>query len=76
MAIVPGYFPAAFIFCVNSSSNFEISIKDTANLIADIMGKKIQLTSENERKRPQNSEVNRLFGDNKLIKDLTNWEPK
>ncbi len=61
---------------INSASNFEISIKDTANLIADIMGKKIQLTSENERKRPQNSEVNRLFGDNKLIKDLTNWEPK
>ena len=61
---------------INSSSNFEISIKDTANLIADIMGKKIKLTSEDERKRPENSEVNRLFGDNQLIKDLTNWEPK
>ena len=61
---------------INSASNFEISIKETANLIADIMGKNIQLSSENERKRPENSEVNRLLGDNQLIKDLTNWEPK
>ena len=42
---------------INSASNFEISIKETANLIADIMGKNIQLSSENERKRPENSKL-------------------
>ena len=29
-----------------------------------------------KRIRPKNSEVNRLFGDNSLIKKYTNWNPK
>ena len=61
---------------INCASNFEISIEDTAYLIADIMNKKIEISSESERERPENSEVNRLFGDNNLIKEITNWHPK
>ena len=61
---------------INCASNFEISIEDTVYLIADIMNKKIEISSESERKRPEKSEVNRLFGDNKLIKEITNWYPK
>ena len=56
--------------------NFEISIKDTANLIAEVMGKKINLISDTTRIRPELSEVNRLFGDNTLLKELTSWRPK
>ena len=40
------------------------------------MNVEIEVISENERIRPKNSEVNRLFGDNLLLKQLTNWEPK
>lgn len=61
---------------INSASNFEISIKETANVIADIMNTKVDIFSENERIRPKYSEVNRLYGDNSLIKKLTNWSPK
>ncbi len=61
---------------INSASNFEISIMETVDLISEIMNVEIEVISENERIRPKNSEVNRLFGDNLLLKQLTNWEPK
>lgn len=60
---------------VNAASNFEISIEDTVNLIAEVMNIKISITKEDIRIRPENSEVNRLFGDNTLLKTLTSWEP-
>ena len=61
---------------INSSSNFEISISETANLISKIMKKNIEIIYDSERKRPDFSEVNRLYGDNSLIKKLTNWQPE
>jgi len=60
---------------VNSASKYEISIKDLVKMIADIMQVKIKVISEEKRIRPELSEVNRLFGDNTLLKTLTNWEP-
>ena len=61
---------------INSASNYEISIGDTANLISDIMNVKINIIQESQRKRPDNSEVQRLFGDNSKLRKLTKWEPK
>jgi len=61
---------------INSASNFEVSIKDTALLIAKIMNVEIAIKSEENRLRPENSEVERLFGDNTLLKKLTEWEPE
>ena len=61
---------------INCASNFEISIEKTALLIAKIMNVEINIKSEDNRLRPSNSEVERLFGDNSLLKELTNWEPK
>ena len=60
---------------VNCASKYEISIKDLVALIADIMKANIKIVSEEERFRPELSEVDRLFGDNALLKRLTNWEP-
>lgn len=61
---------------INSASNFEISIGDTVNMISSIMKVNVKIITEEKRLRPKNSEVNRLFGDNSLLKELTNWEPK
>ena len=61
---------------INSSSNFEISILETANLIAQIMNVELTFISDKERIRPKDSEVNRLFGDNTLLKEITDWRPK
>tara|TARA_B100001248_G_scaffold260185_2_gene247746 strand:- start:101 stop:1105 length:1005 start_codon:yes stop_codon:yes gene_type:complete len=61
---------------INVASNFEISIGKTAKLIAEVMSKDVEIKTEIERIRPKNSEVNRLFGDNSLIKSITDWDPK
>ena len=61
---------------INSASNFEISIGDTALLIAELMNSEIHILNEQQRMRPINSEVERLYGDNSLLKRLTNWQPK
>ena len=60
---------------VNFGSNFEISIGDTARLIAEVMGVEIEIVSEQERMRPANSEVERLRADNRKAKSLFGWEP-
>ena len=61
---------------VNICSNFEISMRDIFELIKEIMQTDVIFTTENERIRPQNSEVFRLLGDNRLIKKLTGFEPE
>jgi dTDP-glucose 4,6-dehydratase len=60
---------------VNFGSNFEISVGDTAKLIAEVMGVDIRITMEQERLRPENSEVERLWADNRKARDLFGWEP-
>ncbi len=60
---------------INAASNFEISIQDTAKLIAKIMNSEIKITTDQKRLRPEKSEVNRLYGSNNKIKSLTNWNP-
>lgn len=60
---------------INIGSNYEIGIKDLANLIANIMGKTIVIESEKERQRPEKSEVQRLWADNDKAKRLLGWEP-
>lgn len=59
---------------INSASNFEISIGKTSKLISELMDTDIKIETDDERIRPKLSEVNRLFGDNKLLKELTDWE--
>lgn len=61
---------------INIASNAEISIADTLNLIKDIMQSDVKFITDKQRIRPANSEVFRLWGDNTLIKSLTNWQPK
>lgn len=61
---------------VNIGSNFEISIGDTAALIAERMGRQVEIICENERLRPAGSEVERLWAANAKAKALTGWEPQ
>lgn len=61
---------------INIASNSEISIGDTLDLIKNIMESDIEFITDEHRIRPENSEVFRLWGDNKLIKELTNYQPQ
>ena len=60
---------------INAASNFEISIGHTARLIAEVMNAEVEIITDEERLRPEASEVNRLYGDNSLLRKLTNWQP-
>ena len=66
----------AFGETINLGSNFEISIRDTAKLISELMGTNIEILSDEERIRPDNSEVERLWADNSKAKEFFGWEPK
>ena len=49
---------------------------DTLNLIKEIMQSNVEFITDEQRLRPENSEVFRLWGDNRLITELTGWKPQ
>lgn len=61
---------------INAGSNFEIGIGDTAKLIAAIMGVEIEILADQERLRPEKSEVERLWASNEKAGDILGWRPK
>ena len=61
---------------VNFGSNFEISIGDTAKLIAEAMNADIEIITDEKRLRPESSEVVRLWSDNSKAKQLFGWQPR
>lgn len=61
---------------INIGSNCEISIGNILNLIKEIMSSDVKFIIDEQRIRPENSEVFRLWCDNSKINDLTGFEPK
>ncbi len=61
---------------VNVGSNYEISVGDTARTIARVMGREIEVVSDGQRVRPAGSEVERLWADNTLARELCGWTPE
>ena len=60
---------------INLGSNFEIPIIDIARLIGRLMNKEIEFITSEERVRPVNSEVNRLWADNSKALEYLSWTP-
>lgn len=60
---------------INLGSNYEISIGDTVKAIADLMGVTIEVITDDQRIRPEKSEVERLWADNSKAKELLGWSP-
>jgi NAD dependent epimerase/dehydratase len=60
---------------INIGSNFEVSIGDTAEAIADVMGVEVEIATDRERLRPDKSEVERLWADNSKARALLGWTP-
>ncbi|WP_146552423.1 MULTISPECIES: NAD-dependent 4,6-dehydratase LegB [Rummeliibacillus] len=61
---------------INIGSNYEVSIGETAKLIADIMNVNLKIETDEQRLRPEKSEVNRLWAENKKAKELVGWQPQ
>lgn len=60
---------------INFGSNFEISVGDTAHLIAETMNTEIEIITDEVRIRPEKSEVERLWADNAKANQLFGWKP-
>jgi len=61
---------------VNIGSNFEISVGDTLNKIKELMGSDVRFVTDEQRIRPEKSEVFRLWCDNTQIEKLTGFQPQ
>jgi NAD dependent epimerase/dehydratase len=60
---------------INLGSNYEISIGDTARTIAEVMGAEIHVLTDEQRLRPEKSEVDRLWASNAKAAELLGWQP-
>ncbi len=61
---------------INIATQQEISIGELAKEIISQINPSAQIICEEDRLRPEKSEVNRLLGSNEKIKRLTGWLPK
>jgi NAD dependent epimerase/dehydratase len=59
---------------VNIATQSEITVGDLAQKIIQLINPSAVIVSDEQRLRPEKSEVERLFGSNKKITELTNWK--
>ncbi len=60
---------------INIATQQEISIGELANEIIGQINPKAKIICDEQRLRPEKSEVNRLLGSHEKIKRLTGWQP-
>lgn len=61
---------------INIATGTEVTMRETLETIARVMGREVEFVTDPERLRPAGSEVFRLCGDNSLITSLTSWRPR
>lgn len=61
---------------INIGSNYEVSIGDTVQMIAEVMGADIKIETDDDRIRPDKSEVERLWAENRKARELAGWQPQ
>ena len=61
---------------INLGSGFEISIKETAETIAKLMKVELKLANDEQRVRPESSEVERLHASIQKAKEVLGWQPQ
>ncbi|MDB4272186.1 GDP-mannose 4,6-dehydratase, partial [bacterium] len=61
---------------INIATQSEVTIGALAQLLIDRIRPSAKIISDEERMRPENSEVERLFGSKEKISSLTDWTQK
>ena len=61
---------------LNIATGQDVSMKETLDIIAEIMGREVKFVVDPQRIRPAKSEVMRLQGDSTLLRNLTGWKPR
>jgi NAD dependent epimerase/dehydratase len=61
---------------INIATGKEYSVADVAQILISALNPEARIITDEQRLRPEASEVFRLMGDNTLISSLTNWRPE
>jgi NAD dependent epimerase/dehydratase len=61
---------------VNLGTGTEVSVGDLVQCINAIIGRALPVRKNEERVRPESSEVNRLLSNNSKARDLVSWTPR
>lgn len=61
---------------INIASQEEISVGELARNIIEVLGMNVKVVADNQRMRPDNSEVTRLLGSNEKIRTVCGWKPE
>jgi len=61
---------------INLGSGFEVSIGEVAEMAIEAFGSDAIVVNDSQRKRPRNSEVQRLWASNEKAKRLLDWAPE
>lgn len=61
---------------VNIGSNYEISVRNTLEMIKELMASDVEFITDEQRIRPEKSEVFRLWCDNSQIQSLVGFKPE
>ncbi len=61
---------------INLGSGEEISVGDLAKSIIRLVGRDVPIVTEEQRLRPEKSEVNRLLADNTRARQRLGWKPE
>jgi len=70
-AATPGLEGATF----QLGTGYDVSIGDIVDMVAEILGKPLEVELDEQRVRPALSEVERLISSPQRAKELTGWEP-
>ncbi len=61
---------------LNAGTGSEISIGELVTMIGRLMHCEVEVVQEDERMRPERSEVRRLLSDNRRLTAATGWQPR
>jgi len=61
---------------INFGTGFEISIGNVVEMVAEILGVEVDVNFDEDRIRPANSEVERLYADVNKAEKMLGWKPK
>jgi dTDP-glucose 4,6-dehydratase len=53
----------------------DVSIRDLVEEVANVLGRELEVVSEDQRRRPPDSDVMRLVSSPKRMRELTGWAP-
>lgn len=61
---------------INIGTGVALSIEGVVERLGEVLTKRLNITSEEQRTRPATSEVDKLVCDNTLLRELTDWRPE